>query len=271
MSDHDKDHEPYIPIGNQCSKPYKCDYWEYCNYNLDNYLCKQDEKYLEKDTTFIDKEAILDLINSLKYPLYFIDYETYSTPIPEIEKTRPYQQLPFQYSLHILNDKDAQPEHKEFLAQTDDTDFIIHFAESVIDNVTENGSVIVYNKTFEGTLVNKELARMYPDLEDKFISINNMMIDFMEPFKKKQYYTKDMQGSYSIKYVLPALYPDNLELDYQNLSLIHDRGEASEAFLSLKDKTPAEQEMIREELLKYCKLDTYALVKIFEKFKEVIN
>ena len=272
MTEHDKDNEPYIPIGNQCSKPYKCDFWEYCNNNLDKYMnINLYEKDVELNTLKINKEAIKNLIDSLKYPLYFIDYEAYMTPIPEIEKTRPYQQLPFQFSLHILKDKEAKLEHKEFLAQIDDENFIRHFAESVIDNVDENGSVIVYNKTFEATLVNKELARMYPDLEEEFIRINNSMIDFMIPFRKKQYYTKEMQGSYSIKKVLPALYPDDPELNYENLPLVHESGEAPEAFLSLKNKSPADQEIIREGLLKYCKLDTYALVKIYEKFIEVIN
>ena len=272
MAEHDKDNEPYIPIGNQCSKPYKCDFWEYCNNNLDKYMnINLYEKDVELNTLKINKEAIKNLIDSLKYPLYFIDYEAYMTPIPEIEKTRPYQQLPFQFSLHILKDKEAKLEHKEFLAQIDDENFIRHFAESVIDNVDENGSVIVYNKTFEATLVNKELARMYPDLEEEFIRINNSMIDFMIPFRKKQYYTKEMQGSYSIKKVLPALYPDYPELNYENLPLVHESGEAPEAFLSLKNKSPADQEIIREGLLKYCKLDTYALVKIYEKFIEVIN
>ena len=91
----------------------------------------------------------------------------------------------------------------------------------------------------------------------------------MIPFSKRNYYTKEMKGSYSIKYVLPALYPDDPELDYSQLSLIHKGDEASNAFLSLKDKSLDEQEKIREGLLEYCKLDTYAMVKIWEKFKEV--
>ena len=75
------------------------------------------------------------------------------------------------------------------------------------------------------------------------------MVDFMVPFRSKQYYTKEMQGSYSLKAVLPALYPDNPELNYSNLTSVHDGGEASEAFLSLKDKSPEKQEEIRQGLL----------------------
>lgn len=109
----------------------------------------------------IEKEAIKGIMDSLKYPLYFIDYETYQLAIPEVEGTKPYQQLPFQYSLHIIKEKGAPIEHKEFLAEIDDPDHIRHFAESMIKDMPENGSVIIYNKAFEPTR-NNEIARMYP-------------------------------------------------------------------------------------------------------------
>ena len=270
MNEHDKDNEPDISIGKQCSNPYACDFWEYCTRNLESSnLTSQTSELNIKP--IINREEIKKLMDDLKYPLYFIDYETYMDVIPEIEKTRPYQQLPFQYSLHILKDADGEYEHKEFLADINDKEFIRHFAESMISNLSENGSVIVYNQTFEGTFVNKELARMYPDLEDEIRRINDNMVDFMVPFRSKQYYTKEMQGSYSLKAVLPALYPDDPELNYSNLTSVHDGGEASEAFISLKNKSSEKQEEIRQGLLEYCKLDTYALVKIYEKFKEVIE
>ena len=216
----------------------------------------------------IDKKSIKDILDSLQYPLYFIDYEAYQLPIPELDGTKPYQQLLFQYSLHILKDKDAELEHKEFLAEVDDKDFIRHFAENMIKDMPEDGSVIVYNKSFEANR-NNEIAQMFPDLKDEMERINNNMIDFLVPFRQRNYYTKEMQGSYSIKYVLPALYPDDPELDYYNLPVVHNGGEASEAFRSLKNKSKEEQEEIRQGLLKYCELDTYAMVKIWEKFREV--
>ena len=134
----------------------------------------------------------------------------------------------------------------------------------------EEGSVIVYNKSFEASR-NKEIGEMYPDLKKYMERINNNIVDLMIPFSKRNYYTKEMKGSYSIKYVLPALYPDDPELNYKELPLVHNGGEASQAFLSLKDKTPEEQKTIREGLPKYCKLDTYTLVKIWENFKKVTN
>ena len=305
MEEHDENNEPLTELELKCFNPYDCDFWQYCTRDLpkpnvfdivDMWKSKKIEKFHEGKISFedlvyedlspkyaqqvdfevndkapeINKGAIRSLLNSLKYPLYFIDYESYQLPIPEFERTKPYQQLPFQYSLHIIREEGAPLEHKEFLAEADDEDFIRHFAESMINDLSEDGSVIVYNKTFEAYLVNRKLAEMYPDLKDEIDRVNNNMVDFMVPFKNRDYYVKEMEGSYSIKKVLPALYPNDPELDYTNLPVVHDGGEASEAFKNIRGKTKEEQEAIRHGLLVYCGLDTYAMVKIWEKFKEVI-
>ena len=306
MNEHDKNNEPKEKIGMKCFKPYKCEFWEYCTRNLPKpnvfdigggmHTSKKFEKYYEGKVSFqdlqnedlnskfleqidfelnnlepkIEKEAIKELMDSLKYPLYFIDYETYQLAIPKTEGTKPYQQLPFQYSLHIIKEKGAPIEHKEFLAEIDDTDYLRHFAESMIKDMPENGSVIIYNKSFEPAR-NNEIARMYPDLKDEMDRINSNIVDFLEPFKQRKYYTKEMHGSASIKAVLPALYPNNPELDYHNLPVVHNGGEASDAFLSLKNKTKEEQKEIRHGLLVYCKLDTLAMVKLWKKFKEIVG
>ena len=308
MEEHDESNEPNTDIGIKCSEPYDCEFWEYCTRKLPkpnvfdlsilgNKAQKiKFEKYYEGKVTFedlqhenlqeraleqikyeledlqpkIDKEAIKEVLDSLKYPLYFIDYETYQLAIPEFKGTKPYQQLPFQYSLHIIKEKGAPIEHREFLAEIDDKDFIRHFAESMIKDMPENGSVIIYNKSFEPAR-NREIARMYPDLKDEMERINNNIVDFMVPFKQRKYYCKEMHGSASIKAVLPALYPNAPELDYHNLPVVHNGEEASEKFLSLKGKSKEEQEKIRHGLLVYCELDTYAMVKIWEKFKEIIG
>ena len=208
-------------------------------------------------------------MKNLNYPLYFLDYETYQVAIPFIEGTRPYQQLTFQYSLHILKDDKSKLEHKEFLADPSDSDFIRKFTKSLIKDIPDNGSVIIYNKSFEPAR-NKEIEKMYPEYKEALDRINSNMIDFMEPFFKRHYYSKEMKGSHSIKYVLPALYPDDPNLNYHNLPLVHNGEEASETFINLKNKSKEEQEEIRKGLLVYCELDTYAMVKIYEKFKEVI-
>lgn len=138
----------------------------------------------------------------------------------------------------------------------------------MIHDMPEDGSVIVYNKAFEATR-NKEIGEMYPEFSGDMERFNRNMVDLMIPFRSRDYYTKEMEGSYSIKKVLPALFPDDPELDYSNLSLIHKGDEASNAFLALKDKSLEEQSVIREALLRYCELDTLAMVKIWEKFIEV--
>ena len=304
METHSEDNEPVKEIEQHCFKPYKCDFWDYCTKNLEKPNVfdirgmqnrSKFKKYREGKITFKDlenekinpkyleqidftlnnrppkivKNEIEKVLDSLKYPLYFIDYEACQYAIPEFEKTKPYQQIPFQYSLHIKRSEDAPFEHKEFLGEIDDENLIRTFAESMINDLAENGSVIVYNRTFEEKLVNNKIAEMYPDLKDEIERINANIVDLMVPFKNRDYYTKEKVGSYSIKYVLPALYPDDKELNYSELSLIHKGDEASEAFLTLKEKTPEEQKEIRKALLEYCKLDTLAMVKIWEKFIEV--
>lgn len=297
--------EPPSNITMNCFNPYGCDFWQYCTRDLPRpnvfdisgmWNSKKFEKFNEGKISFedlkheklnpkyleqidfelndrnpkINNPAISALLNSLSYPLYFIDYETYNVPIPEIEGTKPYQQLPFQYSLHIINEDGGEVEHREFLAQEDDEDFIRHFAESMISDLPEDGSVIVYNKAFESS-VNRKIGELYPEFKDEMDRINSNMVDFMVPFRNRHYYMKEMKGSFSIKFVLPALYPDDDELDYGNLSLVHNGGEASATFAGLRGKNLQERDEIREGLLEYCKLDTLAMVKIYEKFKEAIK
>ena len=176
--------EPEIDIGQQCFNPYPCPYWQYCTRNLptpnvfdiavmqrrskfkkyyDGKISFEDlenenlnPKYMEQiDFELHDREpkiiksAIDDVLKSLSYPLYFIDYETCQHAIPEIEGTKPYQQIPFQYSLHIIEEKGDSLKHKEFLADADDDNLIRNFAKRMIADMPEDGSVIVYNKAFE--------------------------------------------------------------------------------------------------------------------------
>ena len=303
MENHGEGNEPVKDIGKYCFDPYSCKYWQYCtkdlptpnvfdisgmqkrskfkqyykgkisfedleNENINQKYLQQIDFELNNRKPKINRNAIEDLLNSLKYPLYFIDYESCQYAIPEIEGTKAYQQIPFQYSLHIIESEGAPVQHREFLAEADDENLIRNFAECMIRDMPENGSVIVYNKTFEATR-NKEIGEMYPDLKSEMERFNSNIVDLMIPFRNRDYYTKEMKGSYSIKYVLPALYPDDPELDYKELSLIHKGDEASNAFLTLKDKSPEEQKEVRKALLEYCKLDTLAMVKIWERFVDV--
>lgn len=305
MNKYTKENEPEKKLTINCMKPYECEYWEYCTRNLpkpnvfdiagmrtNKKFEKYDEgkisfktlQYEKINSTYLEQidfevnnkepriivEPIKELLDSLEYPLYFIDFESFQLAIPEYEGTKPYQQLPFQYSLHIVNEPGGELTHKEFLAEIEDKEFLRHFAESMIKDIPENGSVIVYNMGFEHSRIN-ELATIYPDLKEELMRINSNMVDFLPPFKKRYFYMKEMMGSASIKKVLPALYPNDPELDYHNLPVIHNGSEASETFLKLKEKSKQEQEILRNGLLKYCELDTYAMVKIWEKLKEVVG
>ena len=139
----------------------------------------------------------------------------------------------------------------------------------MITNMPQNGSVIVYNKRFEHSRIN-ELGEMFPDLKQELMRINDNMVDFMPPFKNRHYYMKEMEGSASIKKVTRYLRVDP-ELNYHNLPVVHNGEEASATFLSLQGKSKQEQEELRKGLLVYCELDTYAMVKIWEKLKEVVK
>ena len=303
MQNHGPLSEPSSEIDMHCFNPYECEFWDYCTRDLPKpnvfdihgmWKSKKIEKYHEGKVSFedlkneklnpkylqqidfeingrepkINMQAICDVLDSLKYPLYFIDYETCQHAIPEFPKTKPYQQIPFQYSLHIIRNEGGPLEHREFLADENDENMIRTFAESMIGDMDWDGSVIVYNKAFESSR-NREIGEMYLEYKSEMERFNSNIVDLMVPFKSRDYYTKEMKGSYSIKYVLPALYPDDPDLDYHALPVVHNGGEASAAFLTLKDKTADEREEIRHGLLEYCKLDTLAMVKIWEKFRQV--
>lgn len=126
-----------------------------------------------------------------------------------------------------------------------------------------------YNKSFEcGRL--KELAAAFPDLAEHLLNIADHIVDFIDPFRAGDFYKPAMGGSFSIKKVLPALFPDDPELDYHNLTGgVQNGGDAMTVYPKLKDMSPADQQEYRDALLVYCQLDTYAMVKVWEKLVEV--
>ena len=127
-----------------------------------------------------------------------------------------------------------------------------------------------YNMELEKSRI-KEMAEIFPDLSEHLLNIRENIKDLMIPFRKRYYYTRAMQGSFSIKYVLPALYPDDPSLNYHNLDEVHNGSEASATYINLGKKSKEEQEKTRANMLKYCGLDTYAMVKVWEKLKEAIK
>jgi hypothetical protein len=246
---------PAIEVGDHCFKPYDCDFYSFCTKDLAREESEQEEEY-------INRKAIHEFLSQLEYPLQYLDFETWMTAVPEQDGHWPFRQIPFQYSLHIQSKKNADLLHRNYLAEGTHIHHL-EFAEKLLEDVEKKGSVLVYNKTFENTILN-QLKGDFDHLSTKIEKIQNRMVDLMAPFRKN-YRLPAMQGSYSIKYVLPALVPD---LNYDSLT-IGNGSDASAAFYNLKrveDKN--EREATRKALLEYCGLDTLAMVKILEKLKK---
>lgn len=297
--------EPVRDIGEHCDVPYHCAYWEYCSrhlpkpsvFNLYKLSKKKKLEYYRRGMvsyadllaeprlndkqlrqiqfelsdcgTYADQESIRDFLNTLSYPIYFLDFETMQLVIPEFPGTRPYQQIPFQYSLHYIEKPDGELKHKEFLAESG-ADPRRAIAESLCRDIPMFACVTAYNKSFECSRI-KELADDFPDLSLHLMNIQSNIRDLLVPFQSGYYYNRAMGGSFSIKSVLPALYPDNPELDYHNLEDVHNGGEAMAIFPKIKDMPPEEAAEARNNLLAYCKLDTYAMVRVWEALEKAVK
>lgn len=292
--------EPIEPVSMHCHKPYGCGFFKYCLGNIpepnvfDLYRmdfkrkCElynqgkvtfedlrnekltptqqlQVETYLN-DTQLVTPDDIRTFLGTLTYPLYFLDFETMQQVIPKYEGTKPYQQITFQYSLHWIEREGGELKHTDFLGNSVD-DPRRELAEKLCRDIPADACVTAYNKGFEcGRL--KELAAIFPDLSDHLLAISDHIVDLIEPFRKTMLYLPEMNGSFSIKQVLPALYPDDLELDYKNLEgMVHNGGEAMTLYPKIAQMSPDEAQRTRESLLRYCRLDTLAMVRIWEKLR----
>lgn len=296
--------EPNIDLSVRCNSPHLCGFWKYCSkhlpkpsvfdlyrtnfnkkieyyknntisfqdlkntgYYLGNIQNMQIEHATKNLPDYIDIDGIKKFLSNLTYPLYFLDFETMQPVIPEIVGTRPYQQIPFQYSLHYIEKDGGEVKHKEFLAVSGE-DPRRAIAESLCKDIPEDVCVLAYNKGFECGRIN-ELANTFPDLRNHLMNIHYNMKDLIDPFRAGYYYNKAIGGSFSIKSVLPALFPNDPELDYHKLEQVHNGGEAMSIFPKIKDMPKEEQEIARKNLLKYCELDTLAMVKVWQKLIEV--
>ncbi len=296
--------EPKDDIGMHCMTPYECPFFAHCTKHLpeknvfklrrmrnsskfkfykqgiytyedlvhekmDKKVKQQIEFELEHKEPEIDKTAIQEFLNTLSYPLYFLDFETYQQSIPLYDDVKPYMQIPFQYSLHYIEKEDDSLKHKEFLAPVGE-DPRRKLAEQLVKDIPMNVCTLAYNMNFEKSVI-KSLASLFPDLSEHLMNIYENIKDLMVPFYNRSYYVEEMEGSYSIKYVLPALFQDDPSLNYHNLNLIHNGEEAMTAYQNMENLSLEGQEKLRESLLKYCALDTYAMVKIWGKLKECVK
>ena len=301
----DKENEPEIEIGKHCHNPYECDAKNYCwrvqrgipDFSIFNIFNLGSKKQIElyeqgiidiKDVpdsfamtanqkqavenykstqTHINEEAIKAFVDTLTYPIYHLDFETFQQAVPEFKGISPFMQIPFQYSLHVEH-ADGSLEHKEFLAQ-EGIDSREMLAQRLCADIPRDATVLTYNMSFEKGVITK-LAASFENLSEHLLHVNENIKDLMTPFQQKHYVTPSMQGSYSIKYVLPALVPA-MEQAYKQLEGVQNGGQAMNAFANMSKLDDKEKQKMRDALLAYCKLDTLAMVRVLGKLKEVIH
>jgi len=296
---------PDPPLDGRCHKPKECRCLSLCHPNLDEYSiydlyngrkgkydklldqginCLKDipdnfsltdfqkvqVKSIKTNQPMIDRSALQKELGKLVFPLYFLDYETFGMAIPIYDGYSPYQHITFQYSIHVLESDGDEPKHYEYLAtETDEPS--VEFLKRLCSVIGDTGSVIVWNKNFECPR-NREMASLQPKFAKQLENINSRVYDLLDPFRKGYYVDYRFHGSNSIKDVLPVLVP---ELSYKDLDIqegtaamlawykiTHD---SNSAFDSDSIHLKAE---IKQNLLKYCELDTLAMVEIWKKLLE---
>ncbi len=218
-----------------------------------------------------DKKELGAFINSLKYPLYFMDFETYATAIPLYDYLKPYQAIPFQFSVHVIEKQGDKPKHYSFIASGVEDPRPAFAAElkRVLGNI---GTVLAYYQTFEKSRL-KELAEFFPENATWVEAVLERMRDLYDPFKNFAYYHPSQKGSASLKKVLPALtgkgyddmdISDGTQASLQYLFITHGSYEGKKA-------TPEEAKKILADLEEYCGQDTEGMVWILEKLKELVK
>lgn len=293
----DQAQEPMLPTGDHCSSPFECGFSAHCQAGepqaeypvqwLPRVQSKALKAHLAQPDVFDMRDVPDDLLNAKQQrvkehtlsnepwfdakgaaralkacqsPLHFLDFETIQFAVPQWAGTRPYQQIPFQYSLHTVQ-TDGGVQHREFL-DLSGNDPSEDFAKALVRDCAGTGSVLVYNAAFEKTRM-KELAQRFPRLRQGLLGIVERVVDLL-PVVEAHYYHPAQQGSWSIKKVLPAMVPD---LSYQALDGVQDGGGAMEAYLeAIHPQTqPARRNDLQKQLLAYCGLDTWAMVRIWQE------
>ena len=255
--------EPVVETGNHCNSPYKCDFTNYC---LSLHPQEAEPEEILSNVPEIREEDVRDYVKRVEYPICHLDFETIMPGVPMFDESRPYQQIPFQFSIHFQKSKDSNIQHFEYLAPCDENvDPRPELIKQMIEKTKHAKTIFVYNISFERTRIN-EMIKDFPFYGGELQSINERLMDLIIPFRRKYYRTETMQGSSSIKKVMPALCPD---LSYGELE-ISDGMAAGNAFMNMyscNDENIIQN--TRQQLLKYCHLDTLAMVRILEVLEEV--
>jgi hypothetical protein len=280
---------PEIRPSRHCHRPYDCEFWDHCTKDMPEFWVydinaigqdKLDELAalgiqaigdipetfplsqiqgrirvsVTNQQEFISDQLEAEL-NDVKCPVHFLDFETIGPALPRYTDTRPYQTIPFQWSDHILYE-DGKLDHREYLC-SEDKDPRAEFTQTLLDALGTEGSIVIYTSYETGVL--KSLIEHFPRYAEELQSVIDRFVD-LYAIIKRNYYHPRFYGSFSLKYVLPALVP---EMSYQNLS-IQDGMQASLDYLRMIDsKTPEDENAkIRDDLLVYCSQDTLAMMKI---------
>jgi len=294
--------EPVSVFSKKCSD---CDYWNYCSRNVcapsafDLYglnfnkkcelynggvsffdvpkhipdlkgpVLRQIEYYNRPCDAYIDKAAVKKFLDELSYPVYSLDFETYQAVVPEHDGMKNSEQVPFQYSLHIIDSpgSDMGDVRENHFLDLSGADTRRPIAESLVKNIPYGACVVAYHESTERNII-KGLASLCPDLADHLLSFTYK--DPLTVFESGSYYVSAMGKSFSIKSVAPALYPNDRDMDYHNLEGdVRNGVQAMNVYFSASKLSCEEREKVERDLLKYCALDTLSVVKILKKFYEV--
>ncbi len=217
----------------------------------------------------INNSEINNFISSLKYPLHFLDFETYNVAIPLYDGLKPYQQIPFQFSLHIIEKEGSKPKHISFIAEGSE-DPRPKFLEELKEGLGTKGNLVIYNQSFEQGVL-KNLAEYFPEYKKWVDSSIDRMVDLLIPFRDFSYYHPAQKGSASMKLVLPVL----TGVTYEDFEIANG-SQASLSYLFIThgsyegDKaTSQEIKKVRADLQKYCGQDTEGMISILKKLKEL--
>ncbi len=214
----------------------------------------------------LDRAALQTELGKLTFPLYFLDYETCLSAIPQYRGYHPQQQIVFQYSLHRLDDADSEISHSEYLV-VPDTDPSLPLVEHLSHDLGPDGSVLVWNKVFEMSR-NREMAELHPEYAGFLTDLNDRIEDLGDVVNRGIFLHPGFKGSWSIKNVLPVLVP---ELSYEGLP-IHKGDQAGLTWWRLRfgEMGDVERAALVEAMLRYCELDTTAMVMIYREFRKLI-
>lgn len=293
-----KKKEPKITTGAHCSQPFECGFLPYCQRqepqaeqplrwlpgrfsqklsayieaenvielrdvpdDLLNDLQRKVQMHTVSNQVFFDQQGAADALAQHKLPAYFLDFETIQFAVPIWKGTRPYQQIPFQFSVHRLS-RTGKLTQQAFL-DLSGKDPSKAFALALINACDGTSPIFVYNAAFEKTRIS-ELAARFPRMEKQLLALNERIVDLL-PIAREYFYHPAQQGSWSIKAVLPALCPD---LNYDDLEGVQHGGMAMDAFKeAIASQTTASRKAeIKQQLLNYCELDTYAMVRLWSAF-----